>query len=68
MQADGVEAAPLQLPRVPVEHGGIGCGKERAGVTEAFKPVNIEGDDLFVAIPAQIAGVVLHAVAAGGFD
>jgi hypothetical protein len=64
----GVETAPLQLPREPVEHSDVGCGKERAGGREACKRVEIEGDDLIVAVPAEVAGVVVLRVAAGRLD
>lgn len=64
MKANGVEAAPAQLPRVPVEHGGSGCGKERTGVARAFKAVNIERHDARVVVPAEAAGVALPADAA----
>jgi hypothetical protein len=67
-QARAIEPEAFEDPGRVVEDGGIGAVDERLRGREPLIGVEVEGEAGLVPVPAEVAGVVTGAVAAGGFD
>ncbi len=67
-EARRVETQGLEPARRRVEQGHVGLGDQVAGRGQVGGRSEVQGQDLLVAVPGLVAGMVLQPVAAGGLD